>query len=80
MEIIEDIGRHEVTKSWCESSYYVTGPPNYVNICNGRVVFLVTKKPLLYRIQGAVKKKKQKEKLRFLTVSQYLSTTQKHNP
>ena len=55
MEIIEDIGRHEVTKSWCESSYYVTGPPNYVNICNGRVVFLVTKKPLLYRIQGAVK-------------------------
>ena len=34
MEIIINIRRREVTKSWDESLNYVTRPPNDVNICN----------------------------------------------
>ena len=33
MEIIVDIRRLEVTKSWYESLYYVTRPSNDVNVC-----------------------------------------------
>ena len=32
MEIIVDIRRRKVTKSWCESWHYVTRPSNDVNI------------------------------------------------
>ena len=77
VEITADIRRPKVTKSWGEN--WLTRPSNNFNICNRWLLSLLTRH--LYRtVFKEQQSRGNKNKIEFLTESQYLSTTQKQAP